>query len=436
LKRLANFTCEPDPRTIKPSTISKRILLALLVLLSIITFLDRLCIAAAGPRIQQDLGITPEQWGWVLGAFVLSYGLFEIPTGALGDRFGQRRVLTRIVLWWSAFTALTGVASGFVPLVIIRFLFGAGEAGAYPNMAGVVSRWFLTRERAVAQGFIWGASRAGGALAPLLVIPIQSTLGWRASFFIFGAVGIVWCVIWLWWYRDGQDVVPVSAHGGSQSAVRHHEVPWGVLLRSPQVWTIVLMYGCYAWGSWFYFSWLHTWLVKARGFSEAEMAIFSALPFVLGAGANLAGGFVSDAAVRKLGVRRGRIIVGSTCLAIGACLLVATALTQNKTGAVFLLTLGFGVMDLMLPSAWAICLDISGPHAGAVTGAMNTAGQFGGFLCTVLFGYIVGQFNDYNLPLFVIAGMVALSAFLFTRIDASRPLTPVADSQPAIARAI
>jgi ACS family glucarate transporter-like MFS transporter len=184
------------------------------------------------------------------------------------------------------------------------------------------------------------------------------------------------------------------------------------------------MYCCYAWGSWFYFSWLPTWLVKGRGFTEAQMGIFAAFPFILGAAGNLAGGYLSDASVRHFGLRRGRMLVGSSCLSIAACLLVATALTKDRTAAVILLSVGFGVLDLMLPSAWAICLDISGPHAGAVSGAMNTAGQLGGFLCTVLFGYIVGSWNDYDLPLFVIAGMVAFSAFLFTRIDASRPLFP------------
>src|SRR3954451_6124477 len=154
------------------------VVLCLLVVLSIITFMDRLAIAVAGPRIQADLGITPAQWGWVLGAFVLAYGLFEIPTGVMGDRLGQRRVLVRIVLWWSAFTALTGSATGFVPLLLTRFLFGAGETGAYPNMAGVVAHWFPAQERARTQGFIWGASRAGGALAPLVVIPIQAAFGW------------------------------------------------------------------------------------------------------------------------------------------------------------------------------------------------------------------------------------------------------------------
>ncbi len=389
---------------------NRGVLLGFLAALSVITFLDRLCIAVAGPRIQDELGIGPERWGWVLGAFVLAYGLFEIPTGAMGDRSGHRRILTRIVLWWSAFTVLTGFATGFAPLLITRFLFGAGEAGAYPNMAGVVSRWFPSEGRAAAQGYIWGASRAGGALAPLIVAPIQASYGWRTSFFVFGFLGVLWCAAWWLWYRDPAPSASV------------HAAPWKELAASPRVRTIVVMYGCYAWGSWFYFSWLHTYLVKGRGFSEAQMAVFSSLPFALGALANVAGGYLSDFACRRLGPRRGRTIVGSVCLTISACLLVATATTPSSNAAVVFLTAGFGVMDLMLPSAWALCLDIGGRHAGAVSGAMNTAGQFGGFLCTIIFGYVVGQWGDYNLPLFVIAAMLCIAAALFQRIDASQPL--------------
>jgi predicted MFS family arabinose efflux permease len=309
---------------------------------------------------------------------------------------------------------LTGVVTGLYQLIAVRFLFGMGEAGAYPNMGGVVSQ-SLPDQRAMAQGFIWGASRAGGALAPLLVVPMQAAFGWRTSFFVFGAAGIVWCALWLWLYREPS---------GPRIASHSHNTPWGLLFRSPRVWTIMLMYFCYAWGSWFYFSWLATWLIKGRGFTEAEMGIFAALPFVMGSLGSFAGGFVSDASVRRFGPRYGRAIVGSTCLSVGAALLVATALTTDRGAAVALLSIGFGILDLMLPSAWALCLDISGSHAGAVSGAMNMAGQFGGFLCTILFGYLVGQYNDYNLPLFVIAGMVAFSAFLFTRIDATKPLFP------------
>ncbi len=407
---------------------TRNIVLALLVLLSVITFLDRLAIAAAGPLMQRDLGLDPKQWGWVLGAFVLAYGVFEIPTGALGDRLGQRRVITRIVLWWSAFTALTGVASGFVPLLATRFLFGAGEAGAYPNMAGSVARWFPKIERARAQGFIWAGSRAGGALAPLMVVPLQAHFGWRGSFWLLGAIGLAWAAAWWWWYRDLPEQkdriskAELAEIGAADNAPTHVPAPWGGLFRKKQLWLILGMYGTYAWSSWFYFSWLHTYLVRGRGFSEGQMAAITALAFVFGAVANLAGGYVGDFAVRRMGVTKGRRLIGCTSLSGGAVLLLATALTPDQTTATILISLGLGVTDLMLPSAWAICVDIGGRYTGTVTGAMNSAGQLGGFLCTVLFGYIVSLSGSYHLPLVVIAAMLTVSAVLFSRIDPSRPL--------------
>src|SRR4051812_33409308 len=176
--------------------------LALLFLLAIITYLDRICISVAGPRIQEDLHLTPEAWGWVVGVFVIAYGAFEIPSGYLGDRIGPRRVLTRIVLWWSVFTSLTGLASSYPLLLLTRFCFGAGEAGAYPNSSVALSRWFPVIERARAWGVIWMASQIGGALSPLLVVPIQARYGWRVSFYLFGILGVVWGTVWYRWYRD------------------------------------------------------------------------------------------------------------------------------------------------------------------------------------------------------------------------------------------
>ena len=209
-----------------------------MVALAIVTFLDRIAIAVASPRMQAELHIPPERWGWVLGAFVLAYGLFEIPTGALGDRSGQRTILARIVIWWSAFTALTGAATGFGYLVVVRFLFGAGEAGAYPNMAGVIARHFPLREHARSQGFIWAASRFGGALAPLVVVPLQAAIGWRATFGVLGATGIAWAIVWLWWFRDSNGIYGIAR--------THAMLPWSVLFRSAQIRRIVAMYFCYA----------------------------------------------------------------------------------------------------------------------------------------------------------------------------------------------
>lgn len=406
--------------------------LGMLFLLSILTYLDRVCISVAGPRMQQDLGIPPERWGWVVGAFTLSYAFFEIPTGSMGDRIGPRRVITRIVLWWSAFTALTGSVSSFKLLLLVRFLFGAGEAGAYPNCSATISRWFPVVERARAQGVVWMASRIGGALSPVLVVPIQMAFGWRMSFWVFGVVGILWAIWWYAWFRDNPSEKPAVtaeeiAEIGNPPRKAHESLPWRIALRTRNLWFIMLMYHTYCWGSYFYLSWLHTYLQKGRGFSEKEMGFYSTLPFICGACGNLFGGWLSDRLVKKFGVKWGRMLVGCSGLALSGCLLVATGLTENRLAAVVFLALGYGAQDCFLPVAWAVCLDVGRKYAGAVTGAMNMAGQFGSFLSSVAFGYMVKYFGNYDTPLLGMGCALFVSAFLFSRIDASRQLVPASE---------
>ncbi len=401
--------------------------LTLLLSLAIITFLDRISISVAAPRIQDELNIPADKFGWILGAFVLAYGLFEIPTGAMGDRLGQRSVLTRIVLWWSGFTALTGAATGFWPLLGIRFLFGAGEAGAYPNASGVVARWFPFREHARTQGFIWAASRFGGALSPLLVVPLQRAVGWRAAFFILAAVGAVWALIWrLWFHDDPRDQPGITtaelAELPPPIPVRPHTIPWGKLFGNPQMRLIMAMYWCYAWGSWFFFAWFPTYLVKSAHFSETEMGFVAALPYLMGTVGNLIGGALSDRLVVRFGKRQGRVYPAAISLAASAALLVGMTQTHDKLAIVVLSSLGFGVADLMLPMAWAVCLDIGHKNAGLVTGAMNTAGQLGGFVCSVAFGYIVTATGSYSIPVWLVAAMVLTAALLFTKIDPTQPV--------------
>jgi MFS family permease len=402
--------------------------LAFLCALAIVTYLDRLCISIAGPRMQAELGFTPERWGWVVGVFAISYGAFEIPAGALGDRIGHRGVLTRIVVWWSAFTGLTSATSSFSSLLVVRFLFGAGEAGAFPNISGALSRWFPATERARAQGLVWGASRVGGVISPLLAVPIMRRFGWRATFRFFGGIGLVWAAAWFWWYRNrpsqqlGITQRELGEIGSGNEAPSHTAIPWGQLARARQLWIVMLMYSFYGWGSYFYLSWLHTYLVKGRGLSEREMGIFSTLPFILGAGANIVGGFLSDHVAKRYGLKRGRRLLGCSGLGLSAIFVLATALTTGKASGVIFVSLGYGAMDLMLPSAWAICLDLGGQYAGAVSGAMNSSGHVGGFLSSVLFGYLVRDFGNYDIPLFVIATMLMVSAFLFSRIDPTKPI--------------
>jgi MFS family permease len=404
--------------------------LAFLFLLSIITYVDRVCISVAGPRIQADLGLTPEQWGWVVGAFAMSYAIFEIPTGAMGDRLGPRLVLTRIVVWWSAFTTLTGFVSSFLWLLVTRFFFGAGEAGAYPNSATTISRWFPATERAKAQGIVWMASRVGGAISPLLVVPIQMRYGWRASFYVFGVVGIVWSIVWYIWFRDypsqkdGVGAKEIAEIGGGTKPGAYHGLPWGRVIRSVNFWAILVMYHTYCWGSFFYLSWLHTFLARGRGFSDADLAALSWLPFVFGGIANLLGGWASDRLVRRLGLKWGRRTIGIVGLGTSTLFTLLTIPTESKVLSVVFLALGYAGSDFMLPVAWAVCLDVGKRYAGAVSGAMNTAGQVGSFLTSVAFGYIVRAYGTYNAPLVPMGFMTLISALLWFRIDPTEELAP------------
>lgn len=404
--------------------------LGLLCAVSVITFLDRLAIPVAEPGIRGELNLTPDQWGWVLSAYVLSNAIFEIPSGALGDKNGQRGELTRISVWWSVFTAATGWCRRFFQVAGTRFLFGVGAAGAYPNAAGVISRWFPKKEHARAQGFVWGASRLGGALAPLLLVPLQRHLGWRAIFWAMGGIGLVWSAAWWTWFRNAPEEMPGITvielaeirNGAVDGTAGHAEVLWRRLFALPQLWLVAMAYFCYAWGSWFYFGWFTTWLVRGAGFTVGQMGIFASFPFVMGLLGNLAGGTLSERMVERYGGRAAYRWVTAICLLLTSGLLLGMSFERGHVAIVVLATIGFGVMDLMLPAAWAMCMSIGGPYGGTATGVMNTEGNLGGWLCMIVFGYVVAATGNYNIPLRGVAAMVLVAAVLFSRVDCTRGL--------------
>jgi len=410
--------------------------LNLLCLLGIITYLDRVCISVAGPRIQEALHIGPLGWGWVTGVFTIAYAIFEIPSGALGDRIGPRRVLTRIVLWWSAFTSLTGLATSYYPLLLTRFLFGMGEAGAYPNASIAVARWFPIHERGRAFGFILMASQFGGAIAPLLVVPIQVRYGWRASFYVFGVLGVAWSGVWYRWFRD----TPAEKPGVSELELKetrdlkprpHHGLHWMIALPSGNFWATMGVAFCYVYTFYFFQSWFHTYLVKARGFSENDL-LLSSLPFFIAAGANCLGGLVSQAVVKRVGLTWGRRSIGVVGLGIAALSTVAVMFTHQWLATLVLLSLVYGGITFQQPIMFAVCLDIGGEYAGAVVGAMNTAAQIGSFSSSLIFGYLVDRYSSYDAPFIPMAGILLAGAWLWTKVKPTEQLVSVMQKSAAV----
>ena len=400
--------------------------LALLSVLLVITYLDRVCLAIAGPRMQEALHIGPVAWGWVTGMFTIAYAAFEVPSGAMGDRLGPRLVLTRIVLWWSVFTSLTGVVSNYYLLLVTRFCFGMGEAGAFPNAGVAISRWFPPAQRTSAWGVGMMSSQLGGALAPLLVVPIQLRYGWRASFYLFGVLGVAWAIVWYRWFRDSPAQMPgigreEAAEIGASSHA-HRALPWARAIRSGNLWSVMGMAASYGYTLYFFQSWFPTYLVKGRGFTETGLLLAS-LPFFVGAAANGCGGFVSDALVRRMGLKWGRRSLGFVGLGSAALFMTASALCDDKLWSLLFLALSYGGVTMQQPGVLGVCLDIGGEYAGAVTGAMNTATFIAAFVSSVVYGYIAHSFG-YTAPFIPMIGLLIVGAVLWCGVDATREVIP------------
>ena len=403
--------------------------LSILFLLSTITFLDRVCMNVVSKYVKADLGLNNEQFGWILGAFSLAYALFEIPTGAMGDRSGPRRVLTRVVVWWSAFTALTGTATNFLYLLVVRFLFGMGEAGAYPNASIVIARWFPAVEVGRAQSVIWAAGRIGGALTPLLVIPLVHWAGWRWAFAVLGGVGVLWAIGWYLWYRDEPrnktGVSPAEVAMIEESRVikpNDHQIPWRTIIRDPNLWALMLMCHLFFYGSYFFTNWSSVYFQEGRGMSEEQTKNFISLSYFLGAIGCVVGGLLSDFLTKRYGLKIGRRAVGVGGLGSSALVFALAGLTTDNQTAGYLLATCVLLKDLALPVAFAVCVDIGQRNSGSVTGSMNFAGQLGGFFITIIFGTIVERTNNFNLPLFLIAGCLTVSALLWLKIDPTKKM--------------
>ena len=415
---------EPRPRPAR-SRVRVRVL-ALTLSLIAIAYLDRVCIATAAPVIRFQLGLDAEQMGFVFSAFTFSYALFEVPSGWLADRFGPRTALTRIVTAWSVFTAATGLATGFGSLLAVRLLFGIGEAGAFPSVARVYSRWLPPAERGRAFGLTIATGAIAGAATMKLVVMILGIFTWRQTFALFGAVGIVWVAAWRALFRDdprdhpGVSDAELREIGGvAPGDAAHTPVPWRRLARNRSLVMLCVMYAGAIYGWYFFLTWLPTYLKEARGFDLRTAGSLSSLPLLGIATGVWLGGLASDRLARTRGARARRI-PGMVALPFAAVCTLAAAHTASPTGAVVLLSLAAGLGAAGVAPAWAVCLEIAGEHAGVVTGAMNTFGNLGGTLCPVVIGATVKRLGSWQLGLASVAAFYAVAAVAWIFVDPTR----------------
>jgi len=388
------------------------------LVLAIIAYIQRVAISQAAGPISTDLGLTRTEMGMIFGAFGLSYALFEIPMGTLGDKLGVRRVLAQIVMLWSAFTALTGAAWNFTSMWAIRFLFGAGEAGAFPNLTRMLATWLPRGERVRAQALMWACTRWGGAVTPPLALLAITAFGWRWSFAIFGLVGVIWVIAFLSWFKDDpakhKDVnaeelklleearqLTASSHGGGN---------WFSLFIKPEVFVLVLQYFFFSAVWYFYVTWLPTYLQEQWNLTPAESAGYAVLPLLFGGFGSLISGM--------LPIKIPRRWVAFLSFSATAGLLYSVTQAQSVMLAMGCMAFASFFSDMTMPISWNTCAEIGRRYTATVAATMNMFANFSGFLAPVLSGYLLQYHDgDWNVLLTIMAGASCISAVCWLYLD-------------------
>jgi sugar phosphate permease len=399
-------------------------ILLLISVMYLITYLDRVNISTAAPEISKEFGFDKVTMGVIFSAFVWAYALFQVPGGWLSDRFGARGVLAGIVTYWSIMTAATAGAFNAVSFIVIRFLFGVGEAGAFPGATRAMQLWYPQSERGFVQGITHSASRLGAAIAPPLVVLIMSNLGWRPVFYICGGLGLFWASWWGFSYRnlpeqhrlvnkgELEQIRGIDRAGNIKPPPieKQTKVPWATLVRSPNMWAIMCAYFTYVYCLWIFLSWLPSYLIEFRNFTLLKVGLFASLPLFAGVIGDTLGGIATDWLLQRTGsakvARRSVAIVGLLGCAV---FIVPAALTENAYVAVYCLTAAMFALEFTIGPSWAVPMDTGGKYSGTVSGMMNMAGNFGGALSPIVFGALV-QIGSWEAPFIVAAVLLVLGS--------------------------
>ena len=397
--------------------------------LALVLYLDRAALSVLAPAIRKELGIGPMAMGWVFSAFVVGYALFHVPAGWLGDRFGARRVLAAIVVLWSAFTCLTAAAWNLPSLLVIRFLFGAAEAGAAPNISRAFAQWIPFSERARAQGIFFAGMSGGGALAPPLVTLCLLRWGWRAAFVLLGGLGLIWAFRWFFWYKDspvdhpGVNEMELRLLGGAgKSESGGVPIRWKDVMANPNLWAILLMYFSYGYTGYIYITWFPSYLMDARHLPPALSGVLAAFPSMLGLVAKPLGGWWSDRLAARYGIAFGRRAVGMCGFGLGALAVLPGLLTRNAYASVLLLGIADAGAALAHGVCFAVCLDVGLKRAGTISALMLTMGSLGNAASALAFGAFVQWTGSWNAPFLIGMGANLAGALLWIKIHPDRKL--------------
>jgi sugar phosphate permease len=402
-------------------------ILGLICLMYLITYLDRVIISNTAPEIRTEFGFDQQTMGYIFSSFVLAYALFQVPGGWLSERFGPRAVLAGLVAYWSLMTAAVGLATSSLSFMVLLFLLGMGEAGAFPGATRAMQLWYPRRERGFCQGFTHSASRLGAAVAPSVITAIIAGLGWRWAFYICGAVGAIWSLAWYLGYRNlPEDHAIVNAaeleyiRGRDETgklnpaaAQDRPKVPWSTLLLSPNMWAIMCAYFTYIYCLYIFLAWLPSYLVGARHLTAEEARLLTSLPLSAMVIGNTVGGLATDWLLHKTGntrfARRSVAIVG---MLGSAMFLVLSALAADAHIAVYFLTAGAFFLECTIGPSWSVPMDTAGKYSGTVSGMMNMAGNFGGVLSPSVFGYLANQ-GYWHAQFFISAALLVLGAAIW-----------------------
>jgi sugar phosphate permease len=431
------FTGNADPLA-RPTWVRYQVLAAACGL-AVITYIHRVGFATASAEFKSSLGVTDKQLGYLMAAFMISYGIFEIPWGFLGDRLGVRTILAAVILGGSILTASLALV-GFLPpysaaifafLLVLRFCFGAFQAGTFPSISRTMADWMPATERGSAQGAIWMSSRLGGALAPRVLVALIALLGnWKEPLVLVSGLGLLWCALFWPWFRsrpeqmlqvNRSELKLILAGRGVSAKHAHGSVPWTKMIQSRSVWALFLMYGFLGFSGNFYLTLLPTYLKNHCQLGTDVAGWLTSLPFAFGVIACLAGGSLSDAIIRRWGKRWGRRLVGMSGLALAGLAILFVPRVDDTRALGLLLVIAFFGNDLAMAPAWAAAADIGERHTGVLSGAMNMTASFTAAIEAIWLGQLLNA-DDVVRPFVLLAASYALGALAWLFVDVRKTL--------------